>query len=83
MKEWDQGFESILRRNLPLLSDSNPLEPDARLSNLGLDSLQTVSMLVELESHYELAIPDDALSVEIFATPSDLWAVIAEHMQTG
>lgn len=52
------------------------LTPDANLGNLGLDSLETVRLLVTLEETYEVVIPDDVLNHETFETPNSLWAVI-------
>jgi acyl carrier protein len=36
------------------------IDPDATLADLGLDSLDTVTMLFELETRLEITIPDDA-----------------------
>lgn len=74
---WDERFEGVLRPNLPLLAASVGLAPDASLAALGLDSLQTVSLLVELEETYEVVVPDDALTAETFASPTSLWEQIS------
>jgi acyl carrier protein len=36
------------------------IDPDASLADLGLDSLDTVTMLFELETRLDITIPDDA-----------------------
>ncbi|MEU0173850.1 phosphopantetheine-binding protein [Streptomyces massasporeus] len=74
---WDERFEGVLRPSLPLLAPGTGLAPDASLAALGLDSLQTVSLLVELEETYEVVLPDDALNAETFASPSSLWGQIS------
>ncbi|MFF5980676.1 phosphopantetheine-binding protein [Streptomyces olindensis] len=80
---WDKRFEDVLRANLPLLEPGTGLAPDASLAALGLDSLQTVSLLVELEETYEVVVPDDALNAETFASPNSLWAQISALVSTS
>jgi acyl carrier protein len=52
------------------------MEPEVALADLGLDSLGTVGLLVELEETFNVVIPDEFLSAEMFATPKSLWDVI-------
>lgn len=73
---WDHRFEELLRETVPLIKDG-PLDPDADLRGLGLDSLASVRLLVELEVIYEIVIPDDMLTRDLFATPAGLWAEIS------
>ncbi|MGW3421539.1 phosphopantetheine-binding protein [Streptomyces phaeochromogenes] len=73
---WDPQFEKVLREHLPLLNADHTLSPDAALSGLGLDSLASVQLLVSLEEAFEVAIPDEMLTPENFATPSSLWTVV-------
>ncbi|MGW1845551.1 phosphopantetheine-binding protein [Streptomyces sp. NPDC001966] len=83
---WDDRFEQILRSNLNFLAADTPLDDDASLSDLGLDSMQTVALLVELEKAYEIAFPDEALTAETFATAGNLWTQVeatARHTSTA
>jgi acyl carrier protein len=73
--EWSPEFDEILRRNLPLCTGD--VEPDVALADLGLDSLGTVSLVMELEDGLEVSIPDDVLVVETFLTGRALWEVIS------
>ncbi|MFD5478825.1 phosphopantetheine-binding protein [Streptomyces hawaiiensis] len=73
---WPDTFESLLRAYLPLLPTESPLAEDASLAQLGLDSLGTVGMLVELEETFEVTIPDESLTPETFATPIVLWRTV-------
>ncbi|MEV5975210.1 acyl carrier protein [Streptomyces sp. NPDC051921] len=75
---WDERFEEILRRFLPFLEEDEKLEGDLTLRDFGLDSLETVGLLAELERAYEVKFVGDALAVENFATPDRLWATLDE-----
>lgn len=73
---WDNYFESLLRGALPFLEDSEKLTSDADLGDLGLDSLETVGLLMALEEHYAIVFPDEALMMDTFSTPGKLWTAV-------
>lgn len=70
---WDSSFESTVRSFLPLLGASDRLPPNTSLSELGLDSLSTVGLLVELEQLMGVEIEDEQLTPEMFGTALTLW----------
>lgn len=72
---WDEEFEGILLRHLSV-PGAHRLSPADELAKLGLDSLRTVQLLLELEEHYAIAIPDEWLRAETFATGASLWRVV-------
>jgi len=74
---WDDQFEQLLRSHLPFLSAAEPLDADAALVDLGLDSLGKVELLGSLEDAYDIRFMDEALSVETFETPETLWTALA------
>lgn len=69
-------FESILLRHLRFPPTGQPLEPDASLRELGLDSMQSVELLFDLEDHYQITLDEDALNAETFATPGSLYDAV-------
>ncbi|MEU4923461.1 phosphopantetheine-binding protein [Streptomyces parvus] len=73
---WSDEFETVLRTHLPLLAQEEEVDPDAALARLGLDSLGTVGLLVELEETFAIVIPDESLNPETFATPRSLWGTV-------
>lgn len=82
-KEWPERFEKALREHLPLAGDVE-LTPDVLLADLGLDSLELVSLLLHLEETFAIMFPDELLNNETFATASSLWSAIAglgAHLQ--
>ena len=42
-------------------SSSQPIGPDTPLSKLGLDSLDKVEMIFEIEKHFDVEISDDVV----------------------
>lgn len=73
---WTALFDEILVRHLPLCEDVPPA--DAVLADLGLASLSTVNLVMELEDRLDIAIPDEILVAETFATAGSLRAAVAE-----
>jgi acyl carrier protein len=74
---WSTTFEEVLRGFLPFLGPDEALETDARLRDLGLDSMGTVELLGALEAGFGVRFVDDALSLETFATPEVLWRTLS------
>lgn len=73
---WPERFEVVLRSHATLLDATNDVTPDLNLVEYGLDSLATVSLLLDLEDEFGVTIPDESLTATTFATPRDLWAVV-------
>ncbi|MEU6072780.1 phosphopantetheine-binding protein [Micromonospora sp. NPDC047074] len=74
--DWPDDFEKVVRQHLPLLAEGTPLTAESSLPALGLDSLATVGLLVEVEEAFAVQLSDEDLRVETFATPAALWAVV-------
>jgi acyl carrier protein len=68
-------LEKIVRTCLPYLGADDPLPGDAELPRLGLDSMATVTLLLELEDTLGVEFPDALLVPETFATVRSLRAV--------
>ena len=60
-----------------VLGADTELTPDRRLADLGLDSLATVGLLVDVEESFGVEFPDEALTADTFATAASLWSVVA------
>jgi acyl carrier protein len=67
----------LLRPFLRFLPSDQTLAMDAELGKLGLDSLQSIDLLMALEQAFEVKIPDEKITVESFATPAHLLALVA------
>lgn len=73
---WPKRFETILRTYLPLLGPNDPITDDLNLNDHGLDSLGTVSLILDFEDAFDVIIPDDMLIAVNFTTPKDLWSML-------
>ncbi len=72
-----EGFIAIVRPRLPFLAQNDPIPPDAVLADLGLDSLQTVSLLLDLEDFLGISLPDSVVgNLETFRTLQTLWDAV-------
>ncbi len=76
MNDWLSEYEPILRPYLPLLPAESSLKPEDRLADLGLDSMGTVGLLLELEDAFAVTMPDDMLTASTFDSPAALKEVI-------
>jgi acyl carrier protein len=72
----DPAFEAVLRPRLPYLTDDAELSPDAPLRELGLDSMQAVELVFDLEDALDVQLPDEAMTAETFATAASLWVAL-------
>lgn len=60
---------------------SEMLSPDTTLQSIGLTSLSSVSLILDLEEAFEMEVQDKYLTAETFATLESLWNVVQLMMQ--
>ncbi|WDF41899.1 phosphopantetheine-binding protein [Streptomyces sp. T12] len=80
---WDSTFERLLRPFLRSFPEEASLQPDQNLTTAGLDSMGSVELLLTLEDHYAIQIPDELLQASTFATAGALWKVVSELSAGG
>lgn len=51
---------------------------DEDLGKLGLDSMASIDLLMDIESQFGVQIPDELMTVDTFSTGNHLLAVIAK-----
>jgi acyl carrier protein len=73
----EANFPDVVRPFLKFHT-GGPLTADARLFDLGLDSMQAVELLFAIEDAYGIEIPDDKLRDATFETLGSLWDAVAE-----
>lgn len=73
-----EKFEQILRRHLHLVGADEPIAPDASLQSLGLNSIGTISLLLDIEEEFSISLPTTLVSPEPFRTRAALERVVAE-----
>ncbi|QMU69784.1 phosphopantetheine-binding protein [Streptacidiphilus sp. P02-A3a] len=75
---WDDRFEQVLRPHLPAAGPGQALHDADELRDLGLDSMETIQLLLDLESRFEVTFPDELLTAETFATVGGLWTAVSD-----
>ena len=59
---------AVVRKILGPAAASLPLPIDARFSELGLSSIKMVSLMLAIETEFDLVIPQDEITPESFAS---------------
>ena len=72
----DPPFIELVRRHLKYLKSGEPLEPDSALKSLGLESMASLELLLDLEETYGVVVSDRYLTEETFSTAGALWRVV-------
>ena len=71
--EMESRLISIIRSHLPArTADTGTIEITDDLRGLGLDSIASVELLIELESAFDVRFPDDLLTLTTVSTPAHL-----------
>ncbi|RKT82200.1 acyl carrier protein [Saccharopolyspora antimicrobica] len=75
----DARFTELL---VPFLkfAGGREITEDTGLRELGLDSMQAIELLFAIEDAYGIALPDDELNDESFATAGSLWRVVSAQI---
>ena len=73
VRAWPREFEQILRRHCLFADPAAPIGADVSLTVLGMDSLQVLGMIVDIEDAFAVTVPDTMLTGDQFATPGSVW----------
>jgi acyl carrier protein len=66
----------LLRRILGAPAACRPLPIDARLSELGISSIQLVSLMLAIEAEFNLTIPQSEITPESFDSIASIEAML-------
>jgi acyl carrier protein len=70
-------FLAAIERHATLQVPAGQAIGDAPLADLGLDSMSTVGLLLDLEETFDLVFDERYLSAATFSTPRTLWEATA------
>ncbi|GHD53704.1 acyl carrier protein [Streptomyces galbus] len=77
----DPRFTDLLR---PFLKHAGPDEltitPETDLRRLGVDSMQAIELLFQLEDSFGIQLPNEDMNDATFATAGSLWRVVAAQL---
>lgn len=76
----DDRLEACIRTQARRLADDAVIDPSVPLVDIGIDSLGTIQLLVDVEQRFDIVFPDEMLTPEVFATPASLWETISQLM---
>lgn len=68
----------LVRRILGASAMNRPLPIDARLSELGLSSIKMVSLMLAIETEFDLTIPQSEITPQNFASLASVEALIGK-----
>ncbi|WP_328647604.1 phosphopantetheine-binding protein [Amycolatopsis sp. NBC_00348] len=57
------------------------LGPDDSLRECGLDSMQSINVLFEIEDVFGISLPDEDITDATFATPATLWTAVSAQLE--
>ena len=77
----NQTFIDILRRHLRYLAPSEELTPETPLRELGLDSMEAVALVLDLEDEFGVILPESSLRAETFASAANLWSEVDKSLR--
>ena len=66
----------LVRPSLKFLDTAEPIPAEADLGKLGLDSLASINLLLDLENEFAIQIPDDRLDENTFSSIASLEELI-------
>jgi len=72
----DRNFFEIISKHIQ--NEFNIELLDVELKELGLDSLASIELLLDLEDYYEISFPDELLTEETFSNAQNLWRTITQ-----
>jgi acyl carrier protein len=72
----DEKLLTIIKGHLNGVDTNDMTDFNKDLKDMGLDSLGSINLLLDIEETYDIVIPDEYLTDESFATISSLWELI-------
>ena len=74
----DPELERVLRTHARFLGPGTDIDPDLSIASLGVDSLDIIELVVQLEGKFDVEIPPDQVTPETFATPASIWRLLCQ-----
>ena len=74
----ERSLEQILRPHARFLAADADIDPDLSLASLGVDSLDIIELVVQIEDTFDVEIPPDRVTPETFSTPASIWRLLCQ-----
>jgi acyl carrier protein len=72
-ERWPVKFDLLIRQHCRFVESGDDFEAQTPMHMLGVDSLEIVELIVDLEEQYNISFPEDFLTPQVFATPMTIW----------
>ncbi|MGW5736436.1 MULTISPECIES: acyl carrier protein [Streptomyces] len=77
----DPRFTDLLRPFLKHAGSGDiAITPETDLRRLGVDSMQAIELLFQLEDGFGIQLPDEDMNDATFATAGSLWQAVAAQL---
>ncbi len=70
----------LLKPRLHLQAETEALSLDADLARLGLDSMTSIDLLMDIEREFGIVIQDEQITTDFFSTPATILRVIESEV---
>jgi acyl carrier protein len=80
--EIGERVRSVLARHVPAGVAAGCVARDEPLSSVGVDSIRSIELLLDLESTFEIHFPDELLTPENFRTLDSLESIVTHVLQS-
>lgn len=80
---WPPEFEQVVSVRPTIAPAPGDLKPDLDLTKVGIDSLETIGPMVDLEDTFEVTVPDHLLTVDVFAIPGAFWQTLRQCLRSS
>ena len=74
-------FEQVLRKHLRLVAADEPIPLETKLVSIGLDSIGTINLLLDIEEAFTVSLPGSMLTPQTFETRATLQSAVATLMK--
>lgn len=81
LNEQSEAVLNVLRNQLNEVYRDTPIPLNEDLAGMGLDSLRSVSLLLELENSFGFVFPDELMTAENFRTARNVIDVVALSLE--
>lgn len=71
-------LEQILRKHARFIAAGADIGPDMSLASIGVDSLDIIELIVQIEDNFDLEIPPERVTPQTFATPASIWELLCQ-----
>lgn len=78
--EWERQLEKIVMAHLEPIDPAESLDHAADLTKRGLNSLETVRLLVDIEEHFDIEIPAQDLTPSAFTSFAQISAMVEQTL---